>query len=129
MYVITAVIVVITEHVRESPFCKQSKMQVGLGTRAERVGMLALFQNEIGYSHGQIARPNKHDNYHGLLSLSTSKVTCFRTTKGGCCLLRTLVKTTNLFCTLYLCVLVQTLIIAGNLVICMRWVVVGYCFY
>ena len=31
---------------------KQSKLEMGLETR---LGMLALFQNKVGYSHGQIA--------------------------------------------------------------------------
>ena len=35
--------------------CKQSKLEVGLGTRLHaRVGMLALFQNEVHYGHCQI---------------------------------------------------------------------------
>ena len=36
--------------------CKQSKLEVGLGTRLHaRVGMLALFQNKVYYAHCQIA--------------------------------------------------------------------------
>ena len=36
-------------------YCKQSKLEVCLGTRLHaRIGMLALFQNEVGYSCGQI---------------------------------------------------------------------------
>ena len=35
--------------------CKQAKLEVGLGTRAARVGMMSLFQNKVGYSHSQIA--------------------------------------------------------------------------